>query len=82
MGAHKDIKTLAQAEVMPLNTYIYLGTSTRESRRRLLNIGCAMGAQHIRKMTMGEHIAALANRGDARAIQYCEANPDIWQRVK
>lgn len=82
MGAYKDIKTLAQAEVMPLNTYIYLGTSTRESRRRLLNIGCAMGAQHIRKMTMGEHIAALANRGDARAIQYCEVNPDIWQRVK
>ena len=49
-----------------------------------MNIGRAMGAQHIRKMTIGEHIAALANRGDARAIQYCEANPDIWhlQRVK
>lgn len=35
-----------------MNTYIYLGTSTRESRRKLLNIGCAMGAQHIRKKCM------------------------------
>ena len=65
-----------------MKTYKYLGTSTRESRRKLLNIGRAMGAQHIRKMTIGEHIAALANRGDARAIQYCEANSDIWQCVK
>ena len=65
-----------------MRAYIYLGTDGRESRRRLLNIGRAMGAQHIRKMTIGEHIAALANRGDARAIQYCETNPDIWQCVK
>lgn len=65
-----------------MRAYIYLGTSTRENKRKLLNIGRAMGAQHIRKMTIGEHIAARANMGDARAIAYCEANQDIWQRVK
>ena len=64
-----------------MSTYTYIGTPTRESRRKLLNIGRAMGAQHIRKMTIGEHIAARANMGAARAIAYCEANPEIWRRV-
>lgn len=64
-----------------MRRYIYIGTA-RANRRKMLRIGLAMGTQHIRKMTMGEHIAARANMGDARAIAYCEANPDIWQRVE
>lgn len=57
--------------------FIYLG-STKETHMKIVSLGCQMGLQDIRKMTMGEKLAELANGGNNRAIKICLENPQFF----
>ena len=44
-------------------------------------LGIALGCQHSRKMTIGDTIAANANNGNVRAIEACEAHPELFETI-
>ena len=44
-------------------------------------LGRALGCQHSRKMTIGDTIAANANKGNVRAIEACEAHPELFEAI-
>ena len=63
-----------------MKTFRFKG-STPETRNTLLVLGRALGCQHSRKMTIGDTIAANANKGDVRAIEACEAHPELFVTI-
>lgn len=60
-----------------MKTYRFIGT-TKDNHMELVSIGIRFGLQHIRKMTIGEKIAELANKGNEEAKQECEAHPEFF----
>ena len=63
-----------------MKTYRFIG-STTETRNTILMLGRALGCQRSRKMTIGDAIAANANNGNARAIEACEAHPELFEAI-
>lgn len=55
--------------------------STPENHAEIVSIGRKLGLQHVRKMTIGDKIAELANDGDARAARICAENPHFFSFV-
>ena len=60
-----------------MKTYTYKG-STKENHMEIVTLGWQFGLQNIRKTTMGEKIAELANDGNERAQQVCESHPEFF----
>lgn len=44
----------------------------------VVSLGWQFGLQNIRKMSMGEKIAELANDGNERAQQVCKSHPEFF----
>lgn len=63
-----------------MKTIIFIG-STTETRNIILMLGRALGCQYSRKMTIGDTIAASANNGNVRAIEVCEAHPELFETI-
>ena len=63
-----------------MKTFRFIG-STSETRNTLLMLGRALGCQHSRKMTIGDTLAANANNGNVKAIDACEAHPDLFEII-
>ena len=63
-----------------MKTFSFIG-STPETRNTILMLGIALGCQHSRKMTIGDTIAANANNGNVRAIEACEAHPELFETI-
>ena len=60
-----------------MKTYTYKG-STKENHMEVVSLGWQFELQNIRKMSMGEKIAELANDGNERAQQVCESHPEFF----
>ena len=63
-----------------MKTFRFIG-STTETRNIILMLGTALGCQHSRKMTIGDTIAANANNGNDRAIEACDAHPELFEII-
>ena len=63
-----------------MKTFRLIG-STTENRNTILMLGIALGCQHSRKMTIGDTIATNANNGNDRAIEACEAHPELFEAI-
>lgn len=62
--------------------FYYLG-STKENHSKLESLGLQVGLQNIRKRTIGEQIAWLANnRGDIHCARICMQNPEFFKYEK
>lgn len=63
-----------------MKTFRFFG-STPETHNTILMLGRALGCQHSRKMTIGDTIATNANNGEVRAIEACEAHPELFEAI-
>lgn len=63
-----------------MKTFRFIG-STTETRNIILMLATALGCQHSRKMTIGDTIAANANNGNIKAIEACEAHPELFETI-
>lgn len=63
-----------------MKNYVYQG-SDKESHFEIVSLGAKIGLQNIRKMSIGEKIAELANSGCARAAKICEDNPKFFKAI-
>ena len=57
--------------------YTYLGT-TKANHTAIISLGMQFGLQHIRKMSIGEAIALMANEGDESYMAACEEHPEFF----
>lgn len=60
-----------------MKKFTYKG-STKESHGKIIALGVAFGCQHIRKSSIGEHIAKLANEGNVKAIEVCKLYKEFF----
>lgn len=63
-----------------MTNYVYKG-SDKDSHSEIVSLGAKIGLQHIRKMSIGEKITELANRGYKPAIKICEDNPKFFESI-
>lgn len=63
-----------------MTNYVYKG-SKKDNHGEIVSLGVKIGLQNIRKMSIGEKIAELANRGYKPAIKICEDNPKFFTSI-
>ena len=61
-------------------TFIYNG-STKENHFKMISLGRMLGLQNVRKMSIGDKIAELANNGNDRAVAICENNGVFFSKI-
>lgn len=60
-----------------MTNFVYKG-SDKDSHSEIVSLGCMLGLQNIRKMSMGEKIAELANDGNKLAVKIANENPKFF----
>lgn len=64
-----------------MKNYNYKG-STKENHREMISLGRSIGLQNIRKMSMGDKIAEMANNGNEKARAICSENPEFFSIIE